>query len=87
MKSVPSLLFYPSFLWLSKSKYKKIRNKGIKVDNFVCTFYAKLLALNKLQAWYINPWTTNILHHSETSQLIWNANQLTGFCMMANIGR
>ena len=34
-----------------------------------------------------NPLTTNVPHHIETSQLIWNANQLTGFYMMGNIGR
>ena len=35
----------------------------------------------------INPLTTNVLHHIEISQLICNANQLTGFYMMWNIGR
>ena len=35
----------------------------------------------------INPITANVPHHIETSQLIWNANQLTGFYMMENIGR
>ena len=34
-----------------------------------------------------NPLTTNVPHHIETSQLICNPNQLTGFCMMVNIGR
>ena len=35
----------------------------------------------------VNPLTTYIPHHTETSQLIYNANQLTGFYMMKNIGR
>ena len=35
----------------------------------------------------INPLPNNIPHHIETSQLIFNANQLTGFYMMASIGR
>ena len=35
----------------------------------------------------INRLTTNVLHHIETSQLTCNANQLTGFYMMENIGR
>ena len=35
----------------------------------------------------INPLTTNVPHHIETSQLICSANQLTGFYMMENIGR
>ena len=34
----------------------------------------------------VNPLTTNVPHHIETSQLISNANQLTGFYMMGNIG-
>ena len=35
----------------------------------------------------LNLLTTNVPHHIETSQLICNANQLTGFYMMGNIGR
>ena len=35
----------------------------------------------------INQLTTNVLYHIETSQLIPNANQLTGLYMMRNIGR
>ena len=31
--------------------------------------------------------TTNVPHHIETSQLICNPNQLTGFYMMKNTGR
>ena len=34
-----------------------------------------------------NPLTTTVTHHRETSQLIWNANQLTGFYMIQNIDR
>ena len=34
-----------------------------------------------------NPLTTNVPHHIETSQLICNVNQLTGFYMMGNTGR
>ena len=34
----------------------------------------------------INPLTTNVPHHIETSQLICIENQLTGFYMMGNIG-
>ena len=32
----------------------------------------------------VNPLTTNVPHHIDTSQLISNANQLTGFDMMGN---
>ena len=35
----------------------------------------------------LNQLTTNFPHHKETSQLICNANQLTDFYMMGNIGR
>ena len=35
----------------------------------------------------LNPLTTNIPHHTETSQLIYNANQLAGFGIMGNIVR
>ena len=36
---------------------------------------------------FVNSLTTNVPYHIETSQLICNANQLTGFYMMGNIGR
>ena len=35
----------------------------------------------------INLLTTSVPYHIETSQLICDANQLTGFYMMGNIGR
>ena len=35
----------------------------------------------------INPLITHAPHYVETSQLTGNANQLTGFYMMGNIGR
>ena len=45
----------------------------------------------RLQMFFIigvlNPLTINVPHHVETSQLICNINQLTGFYMMGNIGR
>ena len=43
--------------------------------------------LQNAKLWNINPLTTNVPHHIETSQLICSANQLTGFYMMENIGR
>ena len=36
---------------------------------------------------WVNPLTNNVSHHIETSQLICNANQLTGFYMTGTIGR
>ena len=35
----------------------------------------------------LNPLTTSVLHHIETSQLICNTNQLIGFYTMGNTGR
>ena len=35
----------------------------------------------------LNPLTTSVPHHIETSQLICRANQLTGFYMMGSTGR
>ena len=39
------------------------------------------------EACLLNPLTTSVHHHIETSQLIWRGNQLTGFYMIGNIGR
>ena len=36
---------------------------------------------------FVKPLTPNVLHHKESSQLICNANQLTGFYMTENFGR
>ena len=35
----------------------------------------------------VNLLTANVPHHTETSQLICNANKLTGFYIMGNTGR
>ena len=40
----------------------------------------------EIRDWF-NPIKTNVVEHIETSQLICNANQLTGFYMMGSIGR
>ena len=40
-----------------------------------------------VMVFFINPLTTNVLHHIETSQLICSANQLADFCMIGNIAR
>ena len=50
---------------------------------FVLAHREKLVTENGI----INPLPTNVPHHIETSQLICNANQLTGFYMMGSIGR
>ena len=38
--------------------------------------------MSKVKLYPFNPLTTNVPHHIETSQLICNANQLTGFYMI-----
>ena len=42
----------------------------------------KKVYLNHLYLKYVNPLTTNVLHHTETSHLICIANQVTGFYIM-----
>ena len=36
---------------------------------------------------HLSDLTVNIPYHTETIQLIWSANQLTGFYVMGNTGR
>ena len=43
--------------------------------------------LNSNLKQFVNPLTTDVSHHIETSQLICNEYQLTDFYMMGNIGR
>ena len=52
---------------------------------FLSTECKKLNKANHLES--VNPLTTNVPHHIETSQLICIVNQVTGFYMMGNIGR
>ena len=47
---------------------------------------SKLSTSGQYKVSYLNPLTTNVPNHIETSQLICIANQLTGFYMMGNIG-
>ena len=57
---------------------------ALRKMQFLCI---KLYFLSILWAWEcLNPLTTNVRHHTETSQLICILNELTGFCMMQNIG-
>ena len=48
---------------------------------FFCAAQVSVLVIILL----INPLTTNVSHHMETSQLICIANQLTGFYMMGTL--
>ena len=71
------------------------QGRGVRVG--VESWMRKFLGVQiKVDCWFLynwniecklpNPLTTNVPHHIETSQLICNANQLTGFYMMGNIG-
>ena len=63
------------FIWSFLAHVKPIEivegRKGRKVVNFIS----------------LNPLTTSVPHHIETSQFIRRENQLTDFYMMGNIGR
>ena len=53
----------------------------LTADNFKITWnFDKILVC-------VNPLITNVPYHVETNQLICNANELTGFYLMGNIGR
>ena len=46
----------------------------------------KIWSLNENESLTVNPLTTSVPHHKETSQLICRANQLIGFYIMGNTG-
>ena len=56
-------------------------------NGFVAEVTFKGPTSQKLFYIFINLLTTNVNHHIETTQLIFNASQLTGFYMMRNISR
>ena len=58
-----------------------------KVEKAVVISLSLILISMKFYQILIKPLTTNVPHYIETSQLIWNANQLTSFYMMGNIRR
>ena len=61
------------------SIYRKKAMKNVCFEAEIILCVRNFLEMN------LNPSTTNVPHHIETSQLICNANQLTGFYMMGNI--
>ena len=67
--------------WISSTQNKlyKLNSFNFGEDVRLTDYFSEIEALNPLM--------TNVPHHIETSQLICNANQLTGFYMMGNIGR
>ena len=55
--------------------------------NFCFKHFKELLMIYcRLTSTCFNPLTNNVPHHVETSQLVCNTNQLTGFHMMADGG-
>ena len=63
------------------------QRKKLKISEIIQTdicFRKKILFPRKYSN-LLNPLTTNVPYHIETSQLICNANQLTGFYKMGNI--
>ena len=63
-------------LWMSLKSY----------INLACLYLVNAVFLAVMVP-FLNPLTTNVPNHIETIQLICNANQLTGICMMRNTGR
>ena len=51
-----------------------------------CLIHSGNETLSKDRNCLVNPLTTYVPHHIETSQLICSANHLTGFCMTGIIG-
>ena len=55
--------------------------------NVITSLHNRMITRLDYQITAINPLTTNVPHYIETGQLICNANHLTCFYMMENIGR
>ena len=76
------------YLYLKLPRLKKLQKKTQLVQNLqpilqneketAVSFLFKLF-------YHVNQLVTNASHHIETSQLICDANELTGFYMMGNI--
>ena len=63
--------------------FYRVHLSNVWIFDFFVIFYFAYLTKERI----FNPLTTNIPHYIEASQLICNANQLTGFYMMGSIGR
>ena len=76
------------YLYLKLSRLKKLQKKPQLVQNLQPILQnEKEIAVSFLFKlfYHINQLVTNASHHTETSQLICDANELTGFYMMGNI--
>ena len=76
------------YLYLKLSRLKKLQKKPQLVQNLQPILQnEKEIAVSFLFKlfYHVNQLVTNASHHTETSQLICDANELTGFYMMGNI--
>ena len=75
MESVLVFVFVISLLRL-----ERLRSNDVEMFCNVAFLQGRVIGV-------VNPLTTNVPYHIETSQLICRANQLASFYMMGNIGR
>ena len=76
------------YLYLKLSRLKKLQKKTQLVQNLQPILQnEKEIAVSFLFKlfYHVKQLVTNASHHIETSQLICDANELTGFYMMRNI--
>ena len=76
------------YLYLKLSRLKKLqKNPQLVQDLQPILQNEKEIAVSFLFKlfYHVNQLVTNASHHTETSQLICDANELTGFYMMGNI--
>ena len=76
------------YLYLKLSRLKKLQKKTQLAQNLQPNLQnEKEIAVSFLFKlfYHVNQLVTNASHHTETSQLICDANELTGFYMMGNI--
>ena len=83
----PMMVFIPDQKFLNSCFLVIVVSRGFTLGIFLFFLVAIFFHCFDDFVRQINRLTTNVLHYIETSQLTCNANQLTGFYMMENIGR
>ena len=66
--------------------HSKMFKNLLNIRDYVSSFWLQYKFFIFFNTNSFNPLTTNVPHHIETSQLICNANQLTGSYMIGNVG-
>ena len=66
--------------------HSKMFKNLLNIRDYVRSFWLQYKFFIFINTNSFNPLTTNVPHHIETSQLICNANQLTGSYMIGNVG-